>query len=419
MFDQYKGLRKEVYVLFIGRIITNMGALIWPMLTLILSNKMQMPAGEIAGLFVVFTIISLPITLLGGKLADRYNKRNIILFCNGITTVSYLLCGILPLSMVSIYLFFMAGAFGSMSWPAFDALVADLTLSKDRERAFSLEYLGANIGLVLAPTIGGLLFANHLNLAFLINSFSTFLSSLLIFNFIKDVTRIKDHSVAGLYETSEQHHTSIFTILSDRKLLLYYISLIAVMGVVYAQFNFLIPLNLEQLYGAQGAIIFGTITSVNCLVVIFGTPLMTTWFKNMRDVRKILWGEIFISLGLGMYIFIQGNIPFYYLSIVIFTIGEVFETLGKQPYISRRVPASHRGRVASFSMIFGQLIGAFSQRGIGWIIDQQGVVFTWYVIMVIGIVCIGGLLLLGLWDRKTYSLLYEQSLLKVEDAANE
>ena len=30
---QYGGLRREMYVVFFGRVVTNMGALIWPMLT--------------------------------------------------------------------------------------------------------------------------------------------------------------------------------------------------------------------------------------------------------------------------------------------------------------------------------------------------------------------------------------------------
>ena len=41
MFGQYGGLRRELYVLFWGKAATNMGAMIWPMLTLILSNKLK------------------------------------------------------------------------------------------------------------------------------------------------------------------------------------------------------------------------------------------------------------------------------------------------------------------------------------------------------------------------------------------
>ena len=40
IFSQYKGLRKENYILFIGRIVTNLGSMVWPVLTLILNQKM-------------------------------------------------------------------------------------------------------------------------------------------------------------------------------------------------------------------------------------------------------------------------------------------------------------------------------------------------------------------------------------------
>ena len=48
LFDMYRGLRREMYILFYGRIVTNMGALIWPMLTLILTVKIGMTAAQAA-----------------------------------------------------------------------------------------------------------------------------------------------------------------------------------------------------------------------------------------------------------------------------------------------------------------------------------------------------------------------------------
>ena len=38
-FSQYRGLRREIYILCFGRVVTNLGSMVWPMLTLILSQK--------------------------------------------------------------------------------------------------------------------------------------------------------------------------------------------------------------------------------------------------------------------------------------------------------------------------------------------------------------------------------------------
>ena len=79
VFQMYAGLRKEVYILCFGRFVTAMGSLIWPMLTLILKSKIGLNAEQVALWFLVFGIIQLPFGLIGGKITDRYNKRNIIL----------------------------------------------------------------------------------------------------------------------------------------------------------------------------------------------------------------------------------------------------------------------------------------------------------------------------------------------------
>ena len=39
-FSMYSHLPKEIYVLAFGKVMTSMGALIWPMLTLIMSEKL-------------------------------------------------------------------------------------------------------------------------------------------------------------------------------------------------------------------------------------------------------------------------------------------------------------------------------------------------------------------------------------------
>ena len=75
LFSEYRGLRRENYVLFFGRIVTNMGSMIWAMMTMILNLKMGYNATETATVTVIGTFAVLPFVLLGGKLADRYNKK--------------------------------------------------------------------------------------------------------------------------------------------------------------------------------------------------------------------------------------------------------------------------------------------------------------------------------------------------------
>ena len=141
-------LSKEIYILFFGRIVTSMGSLIWPLLTLILKNKLGYDATEIAVITMIMSVLQFPMLLLGGKLADARNRKWIIVCCDMVTVVCYIIAGCIPLSAVSIVLFYIAGMFATIEGPSYDALVADLSDGDNREQAYSLQYLGMNLGVV-------------------------------------------------------------------------------------------------------------------------------------------------------------------------------------------------------------------------------------------------------------------------------
>ena len=401
--QQYKNLSKEIYVLFFGRIVTSMGSLIWPLLTLILKNKLGYNAMTIATLTMAMSILQFPMLLLGGKLADTLNRKKIIIVCDLVTVVSYIICGLLPLSNYSIALFYIAGVFATIEGPSYDALVADLSDSESREKAYSLQYLGMNLGLVLSPTIGGLLFENYLWLAFILTGLATLSSTILIILFIKRLSVEKGNVSA--YEEKRENE-SVFRILRERKTLILYALVCGFGGIVYAQFNYLLPLNMETLYGAKGATIFGMLTSTNAIVVIIATPLITTFLSRLMDVRKILIGESLIVLGLFGYRFVQGAMVPYFILMILFTIGGVFNTLGHQPYMTRRIPSTHWGRVNSFVNTVNGLFAGVGNIFIGKIVDVKGYDMAWLAVGVLGAVAIILVVMLNLVDKRQFGLLY-------------
>ena len=187
----YLDLPREIYILSFGRIMTSMGALIWPMLTLIMSEKLKMSASDIGLYMLMVAIIMIPCSLLGGKMADRFNKKRLIVLFDIISNSIYLICATVPISKTTLILMTVASILQFMESPSYDSLLVDLTPFEKRERAYSLMYLSANLGLVLAPTIGGILFNDYLNVAFLINGLCDFSSTLLIIFFIKNIGTFK------------------------------------------------------------------------------------------------------------------------------------------------------------------------------------------------------------------------------------
>ena len=301
----------------------------------------------------------------------------------------------------------VAALFAQMEWPSYDALVADLSSGNDRERAYSLNYLGLNLGLVLAPILGGFLFAEHLNLAFLISSIATFSSTILIFFFIKDITPVQEESVSSQYEQAKSDQ-SIWKILGKNPLLYLFLFCGGLWSLVYSQFNFLLPLNLEQIYAEQGAVLFGTLTSVNAVVVIVGTPLLTKWISGLQDVSRLLIGQLLVLIGFSFFVWAQNLLVFYFVAMVIFTLGEIVQTIGQQPYLTRRIPASHRGRFSSFYTIFAGAFQLSGQQVVGRMADSFPMSRVWFCILCVGVVNLFAYVLLRKGDEKAYPLLYNR-----------
>lgn len=405
-FSMYRNLKKEIYVLCFGRVVTGMGSLIWPMLTLILSGKLGMNASQIGLYTMAISLVMIPCNLLGGKLADRFNKKKIIICFDILTFIFFLICSFLEVSMFSMIVYSIGSVFQQMESASYDALIADLSAPQERERAFSLSYLSVNLGLVLAPTIGGILFADYLYLAFLISGFSILFSTILIYFHVKDIKTEIDPEKINIYEESDD--SSLIEVLKKRKILIFYFLIASISGIIYAQFNFLIPLHLEQSFYEKSALLFGILTSVNASVVIFATPILTRLFANMLDLHRIVLGNFLEIIGLSVYIFVNSQFYVCIIAMIIFTFGEILNTISSSPYLTKRIPATHRGRILSIQGITTMVIGALGNVVVGKLADIYSIHVTWILIFVLGMFLMGCFFIYNRWDKRMFEKLHRE-----------
>lgn len=392
LFSEYRGLNRGNYILFVGRIMTAMGSMVWPILTFILSQRLSMSATVISVVIVVIGIIQMPMTLFGGKLADHYDKKKIINICDIVSVVCCLYCFFNEVNIVNMAIFAFGSVVQSMEWPAYNALVADITCSDDRERAYSLNYLGTNIGMILSPTIAGILYKNHLNLVFGINGISILSSTLLIYFFLK-VKKVESGNIVE--DTKFEGNT--LSVLKKYPIIVMFLALCGLHTALYNQYGYLMPLDMSAVHGENGALIYGTVNTVNCIVVVMFTPLITRFFRNMSEIYKIITAFVLMMISYVIFVLFKGFIPVYYLLMLIFTWGEIFNTLAADPYLTRRVPADFRGRIFGIANISASIFVCIGQLLTGVLYDNAGSTITWFIM--IGL-CLGGIFLGFYINRK-------------------
>ena len=401
----YKGLPKEIYVLFIGKIVNSLGAFVQPLMSFILTQKLSMSASD-AGLFVTMVAVcQVPCIIIGGKLTDTIGRKKVIITCQLFGALTLLICGIIPLSQLTSKLMILSSCFYSISIPAYDALNADLTEEHNRKRAYSLLYMGHNIGYAIGPVLGGFLYKNYLHIAFVGDAITTLLALSLIVFYIKEpLKKIKTKEHCKLYRKEEK--SSTFKVIIKRPILILFPIMMFFYNFAYSQWTFTLPIYLIQLFPDNGAKIFGFLGGFNGFLVIAFTPLLTYKTKNFKALNIMTVAGILYGLSFVICIFATQQILFF-IVIFILTMGEILIVTNSQPFIANNTPPTHRGRILAIVPMISGTGRALGPYIMGGIIDTKGMFASWIIITVTCFIGAVGMFIIK--NLKNVNDVYEKS----------
>ncbi|WP_339063011.1 MFS transporter [Tepidibacillus marianensis] len=318
LFTPYRGLPKEVYVLFIAKIINAMGSFVLPLLTIILIDAIGL-SKQTAGLFIsIAGVLFIPASMLGGKLADSIGRKKVILIFDTLSSVLYIVIGFMEPSMMMVYMIALASMAMVTAGPAHDSLIADVTTPETRNGAYALSYMGWNIGFAIGPIIGGVLYKNHLPLVFIGDALTALIAIGLISFFIKEtIDRTKEDIVEEERKLERREEGSIFSVLLKRPILIYFSFFAIGYSFAYSQWSYLLPMNIMDQYPNTGAKYFGILSSFNGFVVMIFTPILTKMMERIVNIRKVVYGVLFYAVGFGMLGFLNQieffSFPFLFL----------------------------------------------------------------------------------------------------------
>ncbi len=398
--SQYKGLRREIYVLFFARIINSVGAFVHPLMTLILTDKIGLSSGEAGQFMSLLLLIQGPIILLGGKLVDKFGRLKLAVTFQFLGAAAYIVCGLLPPSHEMVYMIAVASCLYSISYPAFDAMAVDLTHAGQRKEAFALLYMGFNLGFAIGPMLGGLMYKDHLQWLFIGDAVTTIISTILICVFIKETHPEKQgQSTMEQPELERGMKGSVFSVLWKRKILIVFSFIMLIFQFVYSQWAFGLPLQMNENFGESGASLYGWLASYNGLLVILFTPLIALMIKRWRVMIGTAVGGLMYAASFGMLIFIR-SLPLYFVSVTILTLGEMIMTIDAQAFIADYSPSTHRGRLNSVVNSISGTGRMLSPMIVGAVITAATLQSAWVLVTAAGV--FGGIVLLSATRTKSF-----------------
>jgi len=315
----------------------------------------------------------------------------------------YIIIVIIDATIIIPVLIILAGFIKSGAMPAINALTIDVTTKKNRNDAFSLLYLGQNLGYAVGPLTAGFLFINYIYLIFLIDAITTIFAVIPIIIFVKETLYKK----TGFYlardnlSINERPETGNALKILLKKPVLYGFALISIIfSFVYAQSTFSLPLYLEKVFSVNGPKYYGILMTINALVVIFVTMLLISFMKKFNPIINISLSGLLFAAGFGM-LYFSNLFVFFIISTVIWTLGEIIQSVSSNVLIANYSPLTHRGR---FNAIIFFISGAGFTAGpllAGLFINYSGIKNIWPFMFILSVISSILMFLLYFIEKRT------------------
>lgn len=387
-FDDYRNFPRSIYFIFLSRVINSIGAFVGPLMTLLLTDKIGLTTEETGAFVTVSTAMFVPASMVGGYLSDRFNRKYTLCILTLAQALCYLACGFIEMSMKVPYLLLAASFFSSAAQSSSSAMTADLTDKTNRQGAFSLLYLGTNIGFSVGPLIAGLLYRNFLPLLFIGDALTTIVSVIIIFINVPETKPKYDMEKEVMSDDLERaEEGSVVVALLRRPQILAFGIISMLLSFSFSQVHFSLPLYSNAMFGVDsGARVFGTLMSVNGMVVVIMTVFIIGSTKKFTASFNVALSAVFWAVGLGMLYFVS-SFPMMIASTVIWTIGEILNVTNVGVYIANNSPKSHRARFNSLYYIISGTGQALGPIIIGKYLLNNPIKNVWVITFLIAIGC--------------------------------
>lgn len=326
----------------------------------VLSNSIVMPfivvffvglvgVSTASWMIIVIGIISVIGYIVGGKAADYYGRKKIILLGEFFTGIGYFIVAftIIRENILSNYVFMgfiIVYLFSSMMSPAYSALTIDESTTENRKAVYTVFMWSSYLAIAIGSMIGGILFYQYAPYLFVL------LGVVSLISFICVAIWIQDRFESSLKETIA--HKSV-EVQSDGKVVWkdYPFLLIAMMTFIFVlmdhQLPYYLSLRYTQLFGSEGYQMVGILRAENTLIVVCFTAVIVLFMKKVSNIAGIMSGMVLFFIGyIALSVF--QTPAFIYCAMFFVSIGELMYIPARQAIVAEAIPNNKRSTYSGY-----------------------------------------------------------------------
>ncbi len=374
-----RGLPRLYWLLWTGSLVNKLGAFVVPFLTIYLTQDRGFSverATLVAALYGAGATFSGPV---GGALADRVGRRATMALGLGLGGLTMLSLGFMRDARLIALNTLLLGFVSEIYRPAVAATIADVVPAEDRLRAYNLLYWAVNLAFSISPIVAGLL----VNRSFLLLFVGDAVTSLTFAGLV--LWKVPETRPAHP-EARRSFLHSLSVPLKD-PVFVPFVLLTFFLAAIFFQSSSSLPLEMRA--AGLSPTDYGRLIAINGLLIIAVQPFVTPLVQ--RYPRSWMLAAASVLTGVGFYVGGLAVAPWVFaLSIVIWTLGEIFQASISPSVVADLAPTHVRGGYQGMYQMAWGLASFAGPAGGGWVMGRFGAPALWRGCLLLGFaVCAG------------------------------
>lgn len=399
MRDWDKNLKVRLY----GEALMNISYwMFFPFLTIYFADAF---GKDKAGFLLIFSqFFSVLANLMGGYSADRFGRKRMMVLSSIGQGLSFLIFAIasspwFQSPWLGFVAFTIAGVFGSLYWPASQAMVADVVDEDNRSEIFAIFYTSLNIAVVVGPILGAIFYVHYRFELLLVSGIICLMLGMILTKWTRETTPYhanKENGHQGKWYYFLRNQLRDYSIIAKDKIFLMYILAGILVGQTFVQLDLLLPVYIKDVlkretvfsfFTVTGEQTFGIVLAENGLLVALLTVFVTKWMEKYDERNVFVLSSVIYAVSI---VFFSQTDSFWGLvfAMAIYTFGELTTAGIQQGFVAKIAPEQMRGQyfaATSLRYTFSRMIAPIFIPMAGWV----GYGWTFFVLMALALASAG------------------------------